>query len=39
MKQINYKFRNFTKISSPYDNAGVYKLKCNCDSFYTDKKK
>jgi len=38
MKQINFRAKNFKKMSPFFDNAGIYKLKCNnCDEFYSGK--
>lgn len=36
MKLINYTYKNSTKTFF-YDNGGVFKLKCNCDTFYIGK--
>lgn len=33
IKQINNKFKNFTKTSLSHDDADKYKPKCNCVKF------
>lgn len=39
IKQINYVTKNFIKTSHSYDHTGVFKVKRNCDTFYTGKTK
>ena len=37
MKYINNNTENFTKKHPSFDNAGIYKLRCNCNTFYIGK--
>ena len=37
MKYINNNIETFTKNHPSFDNAGIYKLKCNCNKLYIGK--